>query len=82
MVFGSDEAKDSNAEAVCMALHSAFIELDDQILKRAVVSHKLSPWQSLLQAGGLYCMGAPFISLDLTFLQCMFLCRALHEIYM
>lgn len=37
MVFSGDEVKASNAEAVGMALHSAFIELDDQILKRAVV---------------------------------------------
>ena len=38
-VFRSGEVKGSNAEAVGMALHSAFIKLDDQILKRSLVSH-------------------------------------------
>ena len=42
MVFSGDEVKASNAEAVGMALHSAFIEIDDQILKRAVVRLRIS----------------------------------------
>ena len=48
MVFSGDEVKASNAEAVGMALHSAFIELDDQILKRAVVRLHVFACKALL----------------------------------